>query len=84
MIDVTLQAVYQYGNLETGGGTSVAFVTEPITGSKGSAEFGPVKYIGSGQFEATLMGVVAGMLGVTAKVGGTKLKAAPATVTVES
>ena len=84
-IGIILQAEDLDGNIITTSGAAVAFTLVPTVGDNGKGTFiGPVKYIGDGQYEATFMGTVAGMLNVTATVGGKKLTAAPTTVTVDS
>jgi hypothetical protein len=81
-IQVTLQAEYAKGGKETSGGLIVAFGLSSVSGGQGT--FGPVSYMGNGEYTATFTGTIAGSNAITATVDGSKVisKAAPIKVTV--
>jgi hypothetical protein len=80
-IQVTLQAEYGKNEKESSGGLSVAFGL--ASGSGGQGTFGPVSYIGNGEYAATFTGTIAGSNAIAATIDGLKVisKAAPIKVT---
>ncbi len=78
---VTLQAEYGKNEKEYSGGLNVAFAL--ASGSGGQGTFGPVSYIGNGEYVAAFTGTIAGDNAITATIDRLKVtsKAAPIKVT---
>jgi hypothetical protein len=70
-ITVTLQAEYGKNEKETSGGLNVAFNLSSVNGGQGT--FGPVTYIGNGQYQAAFTGTLVGSNTITATIDGLKV-----------
>jgi hypothetical protein len=83
-IEIILVAEDAFNNPEPAG-LAVGFALVPQKGSKATGTFGPVTYMGNGMYSVTFdAGSASGLVGVTAKVGGVKLNAAPTILTIAS
>lgn len=79
-ITVTLQAIDAFGNRETTGGLTVAFILDNAGSARGV--FSAVKDNKNGTYTATFMGTIAGSNAITAAIEGHKITSTPQSITV--
>ncbi len=79
-IPVILQAEYGKGEKESSGGLNVAFGL--ASGSGGQGIFGPVSYMGNGEYTAIFTGTIAGSNTIVATIDGSKVTSKPAPINV--